>query len=207
MVMDDAINNYQFDESALQKGTVYIVGTTGAGKSTLLNYLTGKKLKVVRDQFGTLRLELVDKNDSVASIGKGNGHSETIYPNIYYDKQHELTYVDNPGDSDSRGISQQFLNSYIKSFLGRKIERIQIMILFPYSTIEETNGTTFRVYINDFCENLADKEIMKGYVTFIFTRVDNHISRKNAVDRLKTIFKSQMNTLSEAAQVLMKEVT
>ena len=207
MVMDDAINNYQFDQTALEKGTVYIVGTTGAGKSTLLNYLIGKKLKVVRDEFGTLRLELVDKSDSVASIGKGNGHSETIYPNIYRDKQSGLTYVDNPGDSDSRGISQQFLNSYIKSFLGRKIGEIQILILFPYSTIEETNGTTFRDYLNLFCENLADKEIMKGYVTFIFTRVDKDITQKKAVNRLKAIFDSQKNTLSEAAQVLMKEVT
>ena len=114
----------------------------------------------MRDKFNTVKLEPVDKNDTVASIGSGAGHSETIYPNIYHDEQSGLTFVDNPGDSDSRGISQKILNSYIKSFLGRKIGEIQILILFPYSTIEEINGTTFNNYINDFCKNLADKKIM-----------------------------------------------
>ena len=54
----------------------------------------------------------------MASIGQGDGKSETLYPNIYRDHEQELTYVDNPGDSDSRGISQQILNSYIKAYLG-----------------------------------------------------------------------------------------
>ncbi len=48
---------------------------------------------------------------------------------------------------------------------------------------------------------------MKGYVTFIFTRVDKDITQKKAVNRLKAIFDSQKNTLSEAAQILLNEVT
>lgn len=55
-IMDDVINNYQFEKNALEKGTVYIVGTTGAGKSTLLNYLARKRLKVVEEDDGTIRL-------------------------------------------------------------------------------------------------------------------------------------------------------
>ena len=93
------------------------MGTTGAGKSTLLNYLAGKNLLVIEEN-KEVKLELENKNDSVASIGKGEGKSETLYPNIYRDPVYELTYVDNPGDSDSRGISQQILNSYIKAHIG-----------------------------------------------------------------------------------------
>ena len=46
-IMDEVIGNYKFDKKDLEKGVVYIVGTTKAGKSTLLNYLAGKKLRVV----------------------------------------------------------------------------------------------------------------------------------------------------------------
>lgn len=116
--MDEVIDNYTFDKKDLEKGVVYIVGTTGAGKSTLLNYLAGKNLLVIEDSLGDVKLELENKNDSVASIGKGEGKSETLYPNIYRDPVYELTYVDNPGGSDSRGISQQILNSYIKAHIG-----------------------------------------------------------------------------------------
>ena len=46
------------------------MGTTGAGKSTLLNYLAGKNLLVIEEN-KEVKLELENKNDSVASIGKG----------------------------------------------------------------------------------------------------------------------------------------
>ena len=57
-IMDEIIDDYKFDKKDLEKGVVYIVGTTGAGKSTLLNYLVGKKLRVVLDHFGDIKLEL-----------------------------------------------------------------------------------------------------------------------------------------------------
>ena len=57
-IMDEIIDDYHFDKKDLEKGVAYIVGTTGAGKSTLLNYLTGKKLIVVQDDLGTIKLEL-----------------------------------------------------------------------------------------------------------------------------------------------------
>ena len=69
-VMDEVIDNYKFEKKDLEKGVVYIVGTTGAGKSTLLNYLAGKNLLVIEEN-KEVKLELENKNDSVASIGKG----------------------------------------------------------------------------------------------------------------------------------------
>lgn len=54
----------------------------------------------------------------MATIGDGYGRPETLYPNIYRHHDQWLTYVDNPGDSDFMGPSQQILNTYIKAYLG-----------------------------------------------------------------------------------------
>ena len=107
----------------------------------------------------------------MASIGQGDGKSETLYPNIYRDHEQELTYVDNPGDSDSRGISQQILNSYIKAYLGEHIGEMQFVIITSYSALEDDNGTNLVKYLNDFSNSLVDPQAMKNNITFVFTKV------------------------------------
>ena len=42
----------------------------------------------------------------MAAIGQGSDSTETLYHNIYTDSSIGVTYVDNPGDSESRGIAQ-----------------------------------------------------------------------------------------------------
>lgn len=62
-VMEQAFNNYTYDNESLKRNVVSLVGTTGAGKSTLLNYLAGVKLRVVNQDGLTLALEVWNKDE------------------------------------------------------------------------------------------------------------------------------------------------
>jgi putative ribosome biogenesis GTPase RsgA len=74
-VMEQTFNNYTYDKESLNKNVVSFVGTTGAGKSTLLNYIAGVKLRVVNNDGLSLSLEVWNKDEAVATIGKGDSQS------------------------------------------------------------------------------------------------------------------------------------
>ena len=58
--------------------------------------------------------------------------------------------MDNPGDNDSRGITQQILNSYVKYKLGDNIDELQVLIVVSYSSLSDSNATTLVSYLNLF---------------------------------------------------------
>jgi hypothetical protein len=56
--------------------------------------------------------------------------------------------MDNPGSQDSRGISQQIINNYVKYSVGGDIKKMQFLIVAAYNSLTEDRGTYLINYFN-----------------------------------------------------------
>ncbi|CAF0976117.1 unnamed protein product [Brachionus calyciflorus] len=139
----DFMNNgtkYIDENKGLMSKGVMVLGISGTGKSTLINYLIGRKLKCVWKKPNWV-LDLVDQTESFKIGHKID--SKTLYPEFVYLEDEDVSFIDNPGFADTRGDQIDIANAFFRDHVGKKVEKMKIVILLSFWDILE-RGDQFR---------------------------------------------------------------
>jgi hypothetical protein len=118
---------------------VLTLGITGSGKTTLIHALAGKKL-IVKEGHGRIQLE-APKGQQLDGLLIGHtALSATTSPTSWHDISSGLEYWDCPGFMDSRGWSQDVINSFAIDQLFEAPSFIKTLLVIQESEITDSRG-------------------------------------------------------------------
>lgn len=95
---------YKYIKEVEGKNLILFLGMTGSGKSTAINFLLGRDLKEITNQWGQSVWEVENQEGDFPKIGHSISTSETIYTKGYQvNEDPGLMLCDTPGRGDTRG--------------------------------------------------------------------------------------------------------
>ena len=177
-------NTDHFQGDAL-KSLIFVIGATGAGKSTLVNYLNSPDNIVASNVEGKLQVT----DNSIAEIGDGSG-STTLYPNTLTSPFG--TFLDCPGEGDTRGIIAETFKSIIKSRISNSTKKVKILLVASYASLgsEGGYGTIFKNSLDKNAQFLRDIQYFKTSMAFVITSAGR---RENALENSVELINVMLN--------------
>ncbi len=151
--------------------TVIVIGDTGSGKSTIINQLRDKAIRIVKKSLGRFALELEEGQQDTSKIGVGFA-SETTLPSSYVDKKNNILYWDAPGFRDNRGPEQDIANAHYVKILFKNSRLIKILLLLPFSYVENDRATEIIEMVDKFCRIFKEVDQLSTSFAIIITKVD-----------------------------------
>lgn len=111
------------DKKNIPYPAVIFLGDTGVGKSTIINTLSGAEF-----QYNHSKKALVARHPNKEIAKRGTVNSETLFPTLYTEKQHQVSLVDMPGFEDSRGFAERISAALSVTLLKDCFSNIKTLI-------------------------------------------------------------------------------
>lgn len=193
-----------------QKISVFI-GQSGSGKTTTGNYLCGRTMKAIDPKF--VRSDLLDAviiaEDSLGDIGHKTGlhASETFLPQLFKDKDNEITYCDFPGLGDNRGTETVMCNSLTIIKVIKNAEMIQGFLFFINRRDLGSGKNDSVIKDMKVLQLLLRKfEPFKESVLFIITKAGGKETREQVSRLICTVLETATNNEDEELGAFVQEV-
>lgn len=164
---------------------VLVVGLTGSGKSTLVHALASKQLTVSISEHGDAWEMNVPVDELIPGYAIGHGlGSVTSTPCSWHDPTSNLVYWDCPGFLDSRGVTQEIINSFAIDQLLKPPSRIKILLAMQESDFQNGRGSGALDRIEKLIGIIPDIEQLKQSLCFVVTRKMDTFPCQNKINRL-----------------------
>ncbi len=202
----------------IKKKIIMILGLTGTGKSTLVNYLNDVPLECKKIR-GKWVIDLESETNYLPGgfrIGH-NTNSETLYLSVYSPPSKDISFIDNPGFKDTRGISVEIANGYFREQITRNVTDIKFILLIKHDDLID-RGQQFRDSVHSFSGFLGVfDEIEYSFVSksigIVLTRVINDGESDEEVKKfLKGMLvdilddEKRSQKLSKSEEIISKQV-
>ncbi len=140
--------------SSKDDDVVLLMGNTGSGKSLTINYLSGKKIHVLKtpisndDEDEDTELEFDERlevEDPLPGCEVGHsGDSQTRFPQKYRHSATKLLFFDTPGFEDTVGSHIDVFNAIAISTIFSTCKSLRLVLVIQESTIGTTRGTELK---------------------------------------------------------------